>query len=367
MPVETPSPWRFLAALDGARELDRKILQATRCRELNLVNHMIMAAKVCILYAASGNGKTSLLNAGVIPHFLELGYAVFRTRPRPPWCVNDPITAFEECMIREQWLPAAPSDLLSYLESAKAEMQKFLPAHSPITRQLLTQFEAQYYRLSQAPEARSADLMALLRARRGSRSLVSILQSVQSFLGADTRILLICDQFEELFVHYSGTSQLQEFVDQTGEVCKAANIKAQFLFSMREDWVGSMIEFRPVIPDIFSFYYKLHPLLEEQAKLALTMPLAGTGYTMENVVAERILGDLSAAFPSSDDFSTLSAHRSRENRTASYIELPALQIVAEALWKTRDMVEHSFSASHYNFLRAGSLGSQNASGKRVDS
>lgn len=360
MAVETPSPWRFLAALDGVRQLDRKILEATRKKELDLVKHMIMAAKVSILYAASGNGKTSLLNAGVIPEFVELGYAIFRSRPRPPWSVSDPIAAFEECMIREQWLPTSTLDLLSSLDTAKVEIQKLIPAQDTAIQQLLTQLEAQLHRLSQTSEARSADLTALLRARKGSRSLVKILHSVQSFLGPDTRILLICDQFEELFVHYSGRDELHEFVNQIGEVYKSGDIKAQFLFSMREDWVGSMIEFRPVIPDIFAYYYKLHPMLKDQAKPALQLPLAETGLEMENAVAERILADLAGSFPSAEDFSNRSQHSSRRDRSDAYIELPALQIVAEALWKTRNNVEQPFSESHYEFLRSSAFGNKAA-------
>lgn len=345
------SPWRFLTALDGSRDIDRQIIQKTRAEDLDLVNHMIMAARASILYAGSGTGKTSLLNAGVIPHFVDLGFAVFRTRPRPPWAVDDPVAAFEECMIREQWLPQAAGHLLKFFDSARTELQKLDPPPSSSTQVILSQLEAQADRLSQTPEARSADLAAFLKRRKGGGSLAKTLSAVQSFLGPDTGILLICDQFEELFVHYSGTSQLHEFVQQIGDICKSRNNRAKLLFSMREDWVGSMIEFRPVIPDVFNYYYKLAPITTENAVAALQLPLSGVGETMDLPVVHRILADLAACFPSPES--------QAQPRTTAYIELPALQIVAEALWNTRGSFQPPFTELHYESLGKSHAQSRN--------
>lgn len=348
------SPWRFLTALDGSREVDREIIRKTRGQELDLVNHMIMAGKTSILYAASGNGKTSLLNAGIIPHFLSLGYAVFRTRPRPPQSITDPIRAFEESIIEEQWLPDMGVDP-TWAEENKKDLERLASLNDPSLRSLLVQIEAYLERLRQGPRARVADFKAYLRTKTGSGSLVYFLKAVQSFLGSTTRLLIICDQFEELFVHYSGTANLHEYVQQIGAVVKTEDIKAQLLFSMREDWVGSMIEFRTVIPDVFAFYYKLPPLMRECAVPALQLPLRTTPWTISEDLANAILLDLSRCYPLPGQ---ASGDRRSNNADSPYIELPALQILAEALWNTRGEVKAPFTAEHYQSLKTAN---QNAS------
>jgi hypothetical protein len=351
-PKGDANPWRFLTALDGARRTDREIIKQTRAEELDIVNHMIMAAKTSVLYAASGNGKTSLINAGIIPYFVGLGFAVFRTRPRPPWCVGDPAMAFEQCMLREQWLPEPAVQPEAALAAATEQLKSLDVAENSPVKVLVTQLEAQLVRLSQTAEARSADLMAFLRTRAGTGTLTSFLRAAQAFLGPETRMLLICDQFEELFVHFSGTQKLADFVKQLGEICKNDKIKAQLLFSMREDWVGSMIEFRTAIPDIFSFYYKLAPIRVKYALPALDLPLADAGFKIEKKVADRILLDLADCFPSpvGQDENGRRRQPSGEN---SYLELPALQIVAEALWNSRNdkAVTEPFSEKHYEYLK----------------
>jgi hypothetical protein len=348
---ESENPWRFLSALDGSRELDRLIISKTRHEELDLVNHMVAGGRTSILYAASGNGKTSLLNAGVIPYFVNLGYAVFRTRPRPPWSEGDPVHAFHECMVREQWLPEPNLELTALVLKANSELAD-LPRDS-VTRLLLARLEAQGERLSESIQARSADLATFLKKSSGERSLVKILRSVQSFLGPATKILIICDQFEELFVHYSRKSQLYNFVSQVAEVLGTDGLKVQFVFSMRDDCVGNMIEFRTVVPDIFARYYKLGPLSRKSAPPALELPLKKTQWQWGKGVIDRILADLAASF---EMHAETQADSGFEPSEGGYIELPALQIVAEALWNSRESKElvrpgHTpFSMRHYELL-----------------
>ena len=251
-------------------------------------------------------------------------------------------------MIREHWLPDSPESSPDSLDAARDQLQSLdVPEISPL-RVLLTQLEVRIQRLSQTPEERSADLKTFLRRKIGTSSLLDFVRSAQSFLGSQTKVLIICDQFEELFVHYSGTLKLETFVSQIGEICKS-DVNVQFLFSMREDWVGSMIEFRPAIPDIFSSYYKLPPMRPARALPALQLPLRALGYTMEDAVARRILLDLADCYPYPED-RHFEAARDGGDRQLAYFELPALQIVAEALWQSRGRAKPPFTLDHYNGL-----------------
>ncbi len=82
--AEGRSPWHFLLPLDQENAADQQLIHQTRQLELRIVVNMIISSRVSILYAFSGNGKTSLINAGIIPFFTDQGYVVLKTRPRPP-------------------------------------------------------------------------------------------------------------------------------------------------------------------------------------------------------------------------------------------------------------------------------------------
>src|SRR5882724_6610049 len=99
--ADQPNPWRALAPLRAASDEDRRIVQLTRDDDLHIITNLVSATRVSLLYAASGNGKTSLLQAGVVPFFEKQGYIVFTARPRPPWSPNDPRAAFRSCVTRQ--------------------------------------------------------------------------------------------------------------------------------------------------------------------------------------------------------------------------------------------------------------------------
>ena len=73
MSSEDYRPYAFLAALDGSRGDDRDIIRETRGKEVKITGHMVLGSKIATLYAFSGNGKTSLISAGLVPFFLDLG------------------------------------------------------------------------------------------------------------------------------------------------------------------------------------------------------------------------------------------------------------------------------------------------------
>src|SRR5262252_7230033 len=95
------SPWRFLQPLDEGSALDRRLIELTRAHELQILSSIVSFSRVSLLYAQSGNGKSSLLNAGLIPKLREEGYPVFRCRPRPAWEQGDPIRAVKLGILRE--------------------------------------------------------------------------------------------------------------------------------------------------------------------------------------------------------------------------------------------------------------------------
>ena len=352
---KTPSPFSFLASLNGSLPLHRKVLSETRRAELEIAAHMVAGAKVSLLYAYSGNGKSSFINAGLIPFFVAHGYAVFLTRPRPPAQTQSPVEAFKTCVLEECFLPEISSEQIKYLEELKQTLQVVQdPAQREHLAALVAQLEP-YLVPTVSSEDRTEDFRQIM-ARHVENGMHEFVKEVQQALGPATRMLFICDQFEELFVHFSNTQQMDSFVKSVVEICRDKTIKAQFLFSMREDWVGSMVEFRQQVPDIFGSYFKLAPLRRKQAPAALLLPLATHNISISDDLVERLLSDLCHIYETQQllEFSPVKLMRSDKNDP--YLELPALQVVAEELWRTRGSVPQPFTMNHYEEIGKNGLG-----------
>lgn len=339
--IET-SPWHFLSPLDSGRLEDRQIISLTRERELDVITDMVSASRVSILYAYSGNGKTSLINAGLIPQLQRRGYLVFSTRPRPPEAPTDPLVAFKTA-IMNGIQESASTLAMARIRNELRKLQTSTGGQDALEAAL------------EILDSRGSDLVddseIVMRLQEAMQQPIpEFLRSVGSELGISQPMLIICDQFEELFVHYSNTCELHEFVQQLGDIWADHSLDVRLLFSMREDWVGSMIEFRTAIPEIFANYYKLGPLTRDKARDVLTKPLEDRGITYESAVIEQILRDLVHSYRTGQQDSYSDIKYTRPLHHEEYIELPALQVVADAMWQTRDEQEIPFSLTHYQSL-----------------
>lgn len=347
MTAEAESPWRFLSPLSGDDPADRQIIAETRTEDLQIVAEMVSASRVSLLYAYSGNGKSSLINAGIIPLFKRRGYGVFRTRPRPPFSIHNPTRAFKECILREIDVPAFSQGELQRIRDLRDEAGALM---QPVARQIeeaLAIIEGKLTRL-QRLTAEPAIVAGL--TERVNDPLPVFLGAVRDFLGSESKLLLICDQFEELFVHYNNTPELNELIEELGAVWADSSLRAHLLFSMREDWVGSMIAFRQAIPDIFINYYRLSPLSRGKAMSILSHPLESSGLQWESGLVERVVDDLVLSYSANQSNRFSGVDLMPSPAEDPYIELPALQVVAEAFWRTREEQEHPFSADHYQAL-----------------
>jgi hypothetical protein len=342
------TPWHFLTALDGDTPADRELLRLTRSYELDVVSNMILSSRVSLLYSMSGNGKTSLVNAGIVPEFQRRGYTVFRSRPRPPWCIEDPALAFRTCLLREAAPPLFTAAELRHLEELRDWTES--AAGAPGTDVALARrLNMKLGRIV----TDGADRDAFRSHMEGCLSLPipEFIDQLKTFLDPDARMLFVCDQFEEVFVHFANTAKLRDFAAQLGDVWRDASFRAHILFSMREDWVGSMIEFRDEIPELFVNYFKLHPLRRSQGLTVLREPLQPFGLTFPQETAERILDDLATAYSAnmrSQRGAMLGVPSPSED---PFLEAPALQIVAERLWETREeFAGDPFTLAHYGWL-----------------
>jgi hypothetical protein len=340
------NPWRFLSALDGGEAVDRDLILKTRGDEIQLVSHMVAASRASILYAFSGNGKSSLINAGLVPFFVQNRYAVFRVRPRPPWCIDNPTQAFKTSIVRDVNLPLFREDDIDTLKAARRGLDSTGAAR----------IDDLIARLKQQNMVGASNVDETQRFREHLQGqthlpLAEFIAAIQARLDSATEIVFVCDQFEELFVHFGNTPEMDVFVKELGDVWADSALRVRFLFSMREDWVGSMIEFRKAIPDIFSNYFKLDPIRRSRAADILKLPLRSVRIDMRDDVITRILDDLANVYVATQEARYGEVSLTRSPKNDPYIEVPALQIIAEALWSTKDQARAPFSSAHYESLR----------------
>src|SRR5262245_50535218 len=249
----------------------------------------LMGARLTLLHAESGVGKSSVLRAGVAWRLRQ--YA--RTTPRG--AVMDLPVVFN------YWKDDPVRDLIAEIAAA---VGPFMPGGAAAG--LRTE------RLDQAIEAAAA--------------------------AADAGLLVILDQFEEYFVYCSQKSTPERFADELARCINRANLPAKFLISIREDaYAGLGDLFKGRIANVYGNYLHIDYLDRESAEQAIRRPLEV--YNQQPGIAEpvTISGDLVNAVlhevrvRSADG--GLSTDQSQANGNAGRVATPLLQLLMQAIWQ----------------------------------
>lgn len=155
--------------------------------------------------------------------------------------------------------------------------------------------------------------------------------------------LLILDQFEELFTldHFDWDAK-KAFIEQLGEALSGGAASEDdleddihnrrpiwALLSMREDYAAELEPYRDLLPTALTFRYRLEPLERGQAIEAVKEPSQGW---FETEAAERLVNDLSLMKQTVDGKEAWVMGR--------FIEPVYLQVVALSLWNKVVMKEN---------------------------
>ncbi len=230
----------FHSRYPGARsfqddDVDRKLFRG-RDREKESLLHLVLAEDLVVVYAKSGMGKTSLLNAGLMEPLREEGYLPMSVR------LNDPA--------------AGPFRTLYDGIAEKATQQGI--------------------------EHVSGD----------ETSLWHFFKTLELWRGDDLLTpVLILDQFEELFTLQSRANR-RAFIDQLADLVRgkvpqdlaesrgleddrrlspsAPLIKV--VLAIREDFLGNLEELGRKIPNILNTRFRLGPLSRDEARRAISEP-----------------------------------------------------------------------------------------------
>ena len=99
------SPYKFLDPYG----IDDERFFFGRDREIRTLLADVLVSRLVVLFAKTGTGKTSLINAGVRPRLNQLGYRTVFVR-----VLQDPTRSAREEMARVDWIPRLTRGTLSY-------------------------------------------------------------------------------------------------------------------------------------------------------------------------------------------------------------------------------------------------------------
>lgn len=240
---------------------------------------LIIAHPVVLLYSESGAGKTSLLNAMVVPMLEGRNSQVFG-----PARVGGALP---------QWIKYTDIKNIYAFNAILSMWGGLLNSQS-------------------GWEISFADFMKTQRAAPQERQY--------------SRRVVVFDQFEEIFsTHPERWKDREVFFNS---VCDALeqDSSLRVLFVIREEYIAHMDNFAPLLPERLRTRFRLQRLREEAALLAVTMPLKGTGYSFALGAAEKLVKDL-LRVPVESAAGTVEV-------LGEYAEPVQLQVVCKRMWQS---------------------------------
>jgi len=264
----------------GPRAFDRGDRLYGRDHELRRLLNLLIAERIVLLYSPSGAGKTSLIQASLVPKLEEEGFRIW-----PSMRVNQELS---------------PSEI------PRTSANRYVLS-------LLLSLEADLAEADQTPVDQLAGMTldAYLNARTNAAE--------RSFDD-----LFVFDQFEEVLTLDPTDRDVKlEFFEQLGEMLR--NRRRWALFAMREEFIAGLDPFVRPIPSRFSATFRLELLSPGPAKQAMQRPARAAGVDFTDGAANKLVDDLRTV-------RVLQADGTMGNRPGLYVEPVQLQVVCRHLW-----------------------------------
>jgi len=250
-----------------------------RNAELDELLSIIIAHRVILLYAASGAGKTSLLNAKLIPRLKDEGFEVL-----PVARVRD---------IASDSVTKNPPNIFIY--NALIGLDREMMGEDSYLSMKLHEFLDQRNR------------------------------AIDEY-GFDKPRILVFDQFEELFIHYTERwKDRQDFFEQI-KISLTREPSLKVIFSLREDYLAYLDSFSSTYLEESRIRFRLERLRRNAALEAIQKPLELVGYSFDVGVADQLVDDLLRTKITNLDGETVEV-------LGEYVEPVQLQVVCQNLWE----------------------------------
>lgn len=226
---EEPPPMCPYKGLNPFTADDRRIFFG-RDRETQRLFDLVRAHRLVSLYGSSGTGKTSLIQAGLVP-LLKGEFPTYTT-----------------VVVRTM------GDLVQAIRASVGE-KVALNDTLPISDRLVDYLAA-------AAEASHA------------------------------RLVLVLDQFEQFFVQCSSLERRREFYAELSAIVENRTVPVKIVLVLREEWLAALGELEPIIPSIYDVRLRLVSLDQEAARAAIEKPVEPFGIRFDSLLTDRLLNDL---------------------------------------------------------------------------
>jgi len=248
-----------------------------RDREARELVDLLIAERIVLLYSLSGAGKTSLVQAAVIPAMRDEDYQV---------------------------LPIVRPGLIEGAANIAAK-------GNPFVSRLINGCEEG----KPNDEAPLSDISGITLASYFAQ---------RAWIQVDPRLkLLVLDQFEEVLNSGEAEETKLEFFQQLGDALKDQQIWT--LFAMREESSAALDGYRHLLPTRLSTRFRLVLLTRSKVDEAIRIPADLAGVTFQDDAVRCLLDDLSTVHERASDGSEVT-------RQVGFIEPLYLQIVCQRLW-----------------------------------
>ena len=194
-----------------------------RENDQNVIIANLFAARLTILYGASGVGKSSALRAGVVRELRKRS---------------------EQALAEGR----APDLVIVYFNDWKADALTAL-------------------KLALQKSLSDAGVSGI----DAEQSLPAMLRAAAQKLEGD--VMFIFDQFEEYFLYHPREVTSGSFAHEFAEAANDTRLPASFLISLRDDALSRLDRFKAIIPNLFSNYLRLRHLTRAQGERSVKLPI----------------------------------------------------------------------------------------------
>ncbi len=252
-----------------------------RDAEANALISLTLAHPAVLLFAQSGAGKTSIINAQVVPVLEQRGCRVLAN-------------------MRVSGSGTRPAGVNHFIANAIDHAWSELPKDGslPDRAGLLT----------------LADFLAALPAATDED-------------GLPAPCVLIFDQFEEIFTWDQDKWREREgFFREVGDALDADKL-LRVIFAMREEYIAELAPYLHLLPERLRTVQRLERLREGAAMEAVNRPLEGTGIRFAPGVAESLVQNLLRV--------PIKSATGTTDVSGEFVEPVQLQVVCRKLWEKR--------------------------------
>ncbi|HVE58905.1 MAG TPA: hypothetical protein VNB22_18875 [Pyrinomonadaceae bacterium] len=301
--------------------------------EIQNVATNLRASSLTIFYGGSGVGKSSLLNAGVIPYLQKIA--------------------------ANSVLPGKPADFISVV------LREW--ANNPLD-ELKLRIKLAVERAvkeNMIPHLAMTEVENLARDSKDNNDLSTLLKNWTSLTKTD--LLIILDQFEDFFLHPEFFSGKGMFGEEFPRAVNYRELPVNFLISLRADAIDKLDFFKGTIPNLMKNTLRLLPLDREATKEAICQPLCkynekmGTSFEIKPHLVEKLLDDLrvdkikfdtqgQANISPSQIVAVTATNESSANGSTYRVETPYLQLVMVRLWE-HEITQRKQRLSLYTLIK----------------